>query len=101
MALDRDNGGRRTRTGHGGTLCPAAFEDAERDAIERAFATDAELRADAEALLAKLEPDLREVFASAFVSALIGLPRLAAPAGALMPALDQTLAVAMSRRAER
>ncbi len=101
MSFDRHNGNRSTSAGNDGPLWPAGLDDAERDAIERAFAADVELRADAEALLGRLEPDLREVFGLAFVAALVGPPRLAVPAGALMPALDQTIAVAIARRAER
>ena len=56
----------------------------------------------AEALLIRLRLDLREAFAFAS-RALIDPPTLSGPAGALMPALDETIAVALAnpRRAER
>lgn len=96
MSTDPDNVDRSTLPIGGEGLWPAGLAQVERDAIARAFAEDVELRADAEALLGRLRADLRDAFARAFAGALIGPPRLSVPAGALMPALDATIAAVLA-----
>ncbi len=94
MPTDHHNGD--TPAGERDGLWLAALAEVERDAIACAFLQDVELRADVEALLGDLGADLRDAFARAFAGALIGPPRLAVPAGALMPALDATIALALA-----
>ena len=67
----------------------------QRVAVDRAFERDRELRPEVESLLRGLGAELRSAFVVAFAHALVGAP--ARPAGALMPALEQTIGVAIDR----
>lgn len=67
----------------------------ERRILIAAFARDGELREDVEHLLRRLDARLRGVFVLAFVTELAGQNPPARPAGAYLPALGATIAVAL------
>jgi len=69
----------------------------QRVAVDRAFERDRELRPEVESLLRGLGSELRSAFVVAFARGLVGPPAPARPAGALMPALEQTIGVAIDR----
>ncbi len=71
---------------------------ADRALLERAFERDCELREDTALMFSGLvELELREVFVEALIHGLRGLEDSQRPVGAVLPALEETLAVARAR----
>ena len=71
---------------------------ADQALLDQAFERDRELRRDTAHMLGGLvELDLRDVFVGALVDELRALDGPRPPVGAVMPALEETLAVARAR----
>ncbi|MCA1701270.1 MAG: hypothetical protein LC790_21175, partial [Actinobacteria bacterium] len=88
---------------HDDARTTAEFWDLELGAddqtvLDQAFERDGELRVETAAMFGRfLELDLRDTFVTALVGRLRGLTASQRPVGAVMPALEDTLAAARGR----
>jgi hypothetical protein len=95
MAIEQPSDARAPFATHPERLWSTPLRSEERFAVRRAFEQDGELRPEAENLLRGCGAELCSAFVLVFARRLAAAP--ARPAAALMPALEETVGVAIGR----